>query len=504
MCFIWENRRFATDYFYYLSQISQGKHSWILARYIWGSEHIPPSLIGWTYVLVGRITSSFQVTPIIAYQIYLALATFLYILLPLIYLRQIFPRGIGIQSIALFFFIFSNEFPKVVMQSGSLAVNYQKNWYNFGEPFVRLDPGPHHLLTHVLMFCIFLLFICFWKEKSRKRILLGIPLFVCTIALVTIQPIQLVLVIISVALGYVVTQFRSFSLPEKHQIESFLVGFAPIILVSAITLPAIIYMNKQVNIFPYNLGRIWENTLQVHYGILGFFKLHGPVSVLGVLGIPWFFKKRNIPVALLGVYTTVAFTLFFSPIPHAMGALNQRFLSVLPILFFSASATNGVFLFSSQFIRFKHLIRVGIFGCLSILSLVSLPQQFHLKMTTNPSNYFYYVPQTIYRAVVELEKISSPKDVILAFPPFEKIVSGLTGHRSYFVNDQITPDYNKKGYLAYLFYENKMTVEEMRNFLTSNTIKYIFIQKGAPMIPPQYLIKKYENEVMRIFQVSEE
>ena len=66
----------ADDYFYYLSQFTQGATCFLTTTNLYSSEITADTFIGWSNVLTGRLFHLFGIPAIPAYQITIAIWTF--------------------------------------------------------------------------------------------------------------------------------------------------------------------------------------------------------------------------------------------------------------------------------------------------------------------------------------------------------------------------------------------------------------------------------------------
>jgi len=131
------------DYFYYLSQFTQGENRWLTTIDLFTSEHMSPSFIGWSNVLIGKIFHILNLSPIVAYQASIAILGIALLIMAYILALTIL-RSRRAATIALYFFALFHAFP--VLRDGKPS--YGDYWNNFAVPRVRFGGVPHQLLLH--------------------------------------------------------------------------------------------------------------------------------------------------------------------------------------------------------------------------------------------------------------------------------------------------------------------------------------------------------------------
>jgi hypothetical protein len=203
----------ANDYFYYLSQIAQGRDSWFLGRDLFTSEFPAATLVGWVNVVIGKIGALAGVSPIAIYHGAVGLFTvcvFLsgYFLTRLLFFGEKNKRLMAILS--LFFTISSTVFSLPTWEKGKLAFKQFDYWFNFGNPRERFSSVPHQLVMHstiLLIWCLFTLGSR-WEKQPKKYAGILVLLVVSGFILGSLQPIQWATIVGILGLWAIVRFFR--------------------------------------------------------------------------------------------------------------------------------------------------------------------------------------------------------------------------------------------------------------------------------------------------------
>jgi len=496
---------YPVDYFYYVSQIAQGDRNVFLVDYIWGSETIAPTLVGWLYTSFGAITHRLNITPILSYQIYLGISTALYVISTYILLRIVFPKSHAKPFVGLFFSLFSCEIPKIIHDASGWRIFYEKIWFNYGEPFVRWDPVPHHIIVLSAVIMLFVLVFLYWKIESTWRYgsLLAtiIPVFI----LATAHPIQLLLVIATLGVSFLLQEVPAIVHSKKIQFIKLISHWAPLIMICAVAAPILILMNQMLNIPPYNMSKPFEagGNEWTHITIVQFFQFYGVVAIIGILSIPVFLKKKNPLRSFLIIYLIFSFGLYFSPIPEKIMVLNLRFLSAITILALAASATEGLFAFIPLHKRFGPIITTVLVLGVGVILALPFKQELDWKIFADTNNNaFYYIPTTWYDAAIQARNLTKPDEVILGFWPFDKLLPPLTGKKVFSVHELETIDYDKKNVIMDNLVNNRVTADQMLEIFKIYKIKTVLLDNASPMNKPPYLVPAYKNQHITVYRVS--
>jgi hypothetical protein len=489
------------DYFYYLSQMVQGERKWIFTDYIWGSEPLRPSLIGWLYVFVGRIFHLLHIPQITGYEIYMAIIALLFAGVAYLLLTRMFPKQKAKTFVSLLFFLISAPFFTIVKTATGWTLAYTRQWYNFGDPFNRLDPTPSHNLNMASVMIGFLVMSIYWNTKNTKKYFLIIPLLFAAVNLATSQPVQLGELCMTLGIVAIIRHLKISRAGIKLSISKIIVDGFPLIIMAIVSVPPMIHLSRITSTPPYSIAKAWEASLQVYLPLYTYIGLYGIIPIIGFLSLPLFLLKRNDAKLLVTVYTILVAFFYFSPIPEKTSILNLRFLSSVLLLFFAPSAAEGIFWICGLLKRFK-----GITICcfvLLICSLVAPPfiLELPIRIHAEPTNPIYYLSQDAYKAILKAKEVSNPTETILTFWPFEKIAPGLTGRKTFLYDKNSTIDYDAKSALAYAFIINKMTPEEMYSFLKKYNIRSVVTYADSLTAVPNFLTPVFESKTMKTYVV---
>lgn len=486
------------DYFYYLSQMIQGKEHWLSSTILYTSEKLTPVLVGWQTVLTGKILHLLGFGVIASYQIAVISLLFLFLQLAHILLKKIFPNQKGKRILAFFFFVSSTSLPIFSFAKKGIEWTYYSFWYNTGNIFGRLGPTPHHLLANSLIVAGFLLAIAWFQAIGKKsiwvRVRLMAGMILVGLMLSSITPVQWGLLVISVSAGALY-----FLWVKTIQPSHFLPGIT--FFISG--LPAAYYVRWVFSIAPYSYSSTWEATQQLPMTPYMLFLGSGLIIPIGILGLYPFFKKMT-HVKAIGIILLLLCSLFyFTAIPVSLKLTNARFWPPALYIFLASLATEGVFALAGFFRHRKKLIFVIL---LAIYIVAIIPSHFAQQreiLKPQVGNAFIYLPNDAYKAYQTAEKISSKENIFLVQWPFNESFPALTGRKSFIGFYLLTIDADKKGDMIYKFFDGKMTDEEMKEFLYKYKINYLLGYPWNPKIDKLPFVKRlYVNRLLAIDEVK--
>lgn len=375
------------DYFYYLSQFAQGSYRWLTTVNLYTNEPVPPSFVGWSNVLLGRLFALIGIPHLWAYHLSVIIFTAVFFLvayrLSLAILGKKWPA-----TLTLFLFAIFHAFP--IVRDGALS--YADYWNNVAVPTVRLGGVPHQLIIGIVSLLSVLFFI-------RKR---ALGLALCGFVLASLQPVLWLLV------GLAAVATRSWK-----NIAVFLTAGA---------IPAL-YLWRLFATQPFLQLKLWEAGQQNHLTLWQFMLATGPIFLLTVFFIPRFLSKNEVSKLLIFCFALLSVALFLSPLPSALGFTHVRFMSALTILCLSIIAADGL----------SALGKPGIAIALGLFFLL-LPN--HVKTITintkvDTNNAYYYLPKGDYDLLRRAADISTPEDTFYVIWPFNVVFPGISGRRSF-------------------------------------------------------------------------
>jgi len=448
---------FPIDYFFYLSHLTQGKQNLIFTDYLYTTESLPKLFLGWIYVPFGRIASVIHLPPIIMYEVMLWIFGFSYLFFSYKLLCRIFPASQKKRILAFLLFLFSNTFPRIVEENGVKFIAQYYSWYNYGEPLVRFPSIPHQLLLQSSIFMMIYVFFAYSEAHKKSHALL---MLLCSAAaglvLGSTQPIQWIL--ISVCLFPLVI-FQAVKRRSVH---------IPYLLFVGVGLFFAWYVKGLFAREPFQFMNLWETQQSPFMPLEQFIHYHGPVLLIGLLGLPWFMKTKNLSRYVITAMTILAVTLFFLPISKKLPFLTFRYLSALPIFFYASSAAEGIFSLSKLTRKFQPLVLAMTLTLLCFLLGPLFIRELGEKMNPDKNDTSYYLSHEAADVFEKAREISTLTDTFLVFWPYETIFPALTGRREFIANKFFTIDFEKKNQNAYRYLVNQMPETERLDFLKKN------------------------------------
>ena len=215
---------------------------------------------------------------------------------------------------------------------------------------------------------------------------------------------------------------------------------------------------------PFLQLKLWEATQQIPLTFAHFISATGPIFLLSIASIYWFFKSRVPEKIWVGVFVILSYALFFSPFPSALGISHIRFLSTTGILCLSIISIE---LFKKNSVTAILLV---------ILTIILLPNHFksiRLASDFSSKNIYQYIPSEEYALFQKVRTRSTSTDVFLVLWPYNSLFPALTGRRSYNGHPLLTIDAQRKEMSANLFFSHSLDDEESIKLLRTGHITHI-------------------------------
>jgi hypothetical protein len=503
------------DFFYYLDQFYQGAHgSWLTVNNF-TSEYLPPTLLYFDNIILGKIGGMIGLEPFTAYNVSLLILKFVYLILSYFIVKIIFPTNRKMRLGTYLFFLFATSFPDLkltdngLINQGPLLIYRAKNTI-----FSRFGNIPSQYMTSILFTVLFIL-----SCKIKKLIFLQFKIqkkkFV--ILSVTMAGLLLWLTVSDAAKAFVymfiLLLVLYFFRPDKvtgKQIVKPVVFYFSLLFVFLITSSL---MYKTVANDPvYKAANEWDYKEYINqFGYikpLGYVKSFGPLGMLFLLGSYFLFKKKKEPIEKLILTVSLASILgFILPSVLEIPVPGFRFVLKSSYIFISA-----VGIYSLYYLENIKKIRVfsAILAFYIILAFITfyptLKQQ--AAKVKEPDFHFTYMPNSIYDGLSFLANIP-PKDAIVlgnSSSATDLFIPGFTGKKTYTghfltnIDSKFKDEQNKKFY--YEWTDKKDGLE----FLTKNNIKYVvhtvyannFENKELETYYP-FLKEVYRNKMMAIY-----
>lgn len=444
----------ANDYFYYLSQFAQGQSRSLTTTNLYSSENTPDTFIGWSNVLTGRIFHLLGIPAIPAYQISIAIWTFL-LCLSAYKLALVVFKNKNKALLSLILFVLYHSFPIIVDNHWT----YADYWNNFSVPRVRFGGVPHQLLLNTLS----VLTLSWLLQK--KRILMALSAFFLS----SLQPILWLLIVVS---SGITTLFQYLQKPKKsfpsiHYSLFTIHSFFPTLLLFLSGLPAAIYLNKIFSTLPFSQLKIWEASQLVPLKLPGFFLAMGPIFIIALLSLYIFLWKRNYERFVIFMFALLSLSFLMSPIPQMFGFTNIRFMSTLAILCICLIAADGLMHIKSRILYISLIFALGILVIPNHIRTVKMSSDF------SPSNAYEYLSKSDFDFLSSIKAIGKPQDTFLVLWPYNMPFPALTAKKSYHGHPLLTINPSIKNANAAAFYDQNLTDRQIRQFLKDNNIRYV-------------------------------
>lgn len=481
------------DYFLYVSHIAQGAHgAWFMTDHLFTNESMSPTWIYWIYTILGK-ANIIGIHPFAAYNISIILfATFLLILWWKI-IRDLFQKQPFTQVIAFLFITTASNFPGL----GDF-------WFSPTPALNRLGGVPHQFVQTILLLLTVRAFISAGNTPKQSPAISGILRYalLCVVSFLaaTASPIQMLLMTISTGIFLII--------PLRSGNTSYIAAFA------AVALPAFFgaYLtNTEFARQPIlAAAKLWENSQPVSVSVWQFILALGPVCLLFPFGIHPYLKKITPLRALLGIFTALSLTAFFSAIPALLGTTPVRWLSPASIGALYLVAALG-FMEISRFIsQLIPLPRVHIRALLLLIYIAftvpSLYTQVLARITPLRSDRsmqtLNHVPAPVIEALTAI-KTAPGNGVVVTDPsfPYDVLVPVISGKRSFTGHPVHTLYPQVKEELRRTFFSGFMTQDQARQFIKDHTISYILSSRQATRILERYpfLTLLFQNDTASVY-----
>lgn len=443
-----------TNYFAVI-RVAQ-KEKTMLVGNINTTEVVKPAFIYPLYTLAGIVFT--KTDPILLYHVLavtfgLGLAITLLLLAQMLVKNYYFSAGVLVLASLGGGFGFLVKLPE---KSADLSIP--------GVTFLSTFQKPHEALAAILYLSALVLF--YRAVKGKKVVFLAISIVSLSL-LIPIYPYRWLSFMLITGLFSLFFYDRT---GEKHTFGywGILLGVtAPILLIYGYHF----YTSGFAVLTSYQPPPITVVALLLGYGVFG---------VLCVSQI--FFPVKNyLLITFLNIWVIIS--MFLAVLPFGMSRL---FLSGLlfPLAVIAVLFLNEI----------NNKYRIAIL--LPIILLVFLPTSFYvfgkrIREVKN-NNIWFYLPQATYEGIEFLK--ARGEDGVLALPPLNSYIPALAGKHVYFgIKDQ-TPDYLNRFNQATLFYQGKLSAEEVKAFLEQNRIHLVV--SSDPAYP--FLETVFQNKDMAI------
>jgi hypothetical protein len=492
------------DYFYYLSQFTQGTTRLLLTKDLYTSEPLPANLVGWFNALLGLLFSRIGISSMIGYDVSVIVLTV--VLLTASYFLALFIfRSRFAATLTLYLFTLFHAFPLVV--NGKLA--YHDYWSNVASPLARFGHVPHQLLI-IICSIVSVHLINQWGAASvRTKRTLGIALFCLHIVIASLQPVLWVLLTAVAGISMTLD-----SIIKRRPFKASLPHFIPVLLMGLGGFAPALYLSRLFMTAPYSQLKAWELAQHNPLTPTHFLLSTGPVFLIALVALPAFlftFKRnpdtgymqvtfRNLPFARIHtvLFAGISLFLFLSPIPYRIGLPDIRFVSSLTVLCVSIIAANGLL----------HIKKLYLWLVLIALTLILIPSHIRSAEIANDfqqNNAYQYLSVWDYSFLVSSAKVSSNEDdAYLVIWPFNLIFPGVTAKKSFGGHPLLTIDSQTKDSLAQQFFDNVMSTDEKKQFLRKYHITYVIAYVWTPALSQApFLSTLLKTSTLVLYKVNE-
>jgi hypothetical protein len=469
------------DYFYYLSQFTQGSERLITTIDLFTSEAIAPSLVGWSNVLIGRVFSLVGLSPIVAYHVSVLILT-VGVLVSAYYLAQMVLKSKVMATIALYLFALFHAFP--LLRDGKPS--YGDYWNNIAVPRVRLGAVPHQLLLNLSSITLVYLFLNI-LEKQRMTKVTGIGIILSSFTLAMLQPVLWVSIIGVLIIALLIqNHLNRFSAKALGLIVA--TGAAPLL-----------YLSRLFTTLPFSQLKAWESANQPPVTFEHFISASGPILLISLLVLPVFLAKKSLSHFFLTLFSFGSVAIFLTPVPKMLGFSSVRFMSTLMILGFSIIAAYGL---SITLARWKW----ALVAVLAALTIYLFPNHLHmiaLYSSFDPKNSFQYLSVSDTNFLIATKRHALSSDTFLVIWPYNLVFPALSGRKSFHGHPLLTISADKKEKLAQTFFDGTMPEAEIATFLAKGNISYIITAPWKPLTftSPQ-LTKIDSTDTLELYRVS--
>jgi hypothetical protein len=500
------------DYFYYLSQVTQGAQGAWMSRNLYTTENIPASPLWFTNIAIGKIGAIFSLKPWTAYDLSIFIVSIISLWLLYRTARVLFPKN-GILRVSSFAIAVFTTCYYLVQKNpdGTLFINPYQYFYNYTESLNRLGGVTHLILQNILSLGAILYFsriLGIAKDKSKHVRHLVRPATVFSILvtlLMFINPIYVLVDAIVCILGALIYLVR---FPSKGILGKFL--FVAVVTGIPLTIPTLaVFQTFAVPFYQY--FRWWESSIYPT-NIIIFLYSTGPIAILALLGVVPYLKRGGALRILGFMYVVIPVALYFSPIPAIFSFPRFRLTQPPAYIFLGAMAVEALLLPDQLVsrIRNKKHTYLLFFILLTTYLLFQLPMIRHEVLARKSDitlvSWVNHLERPLYEGLMVLSK--EPKDkVAMGFNNLELLIPVVTGMTVYTGHHSLSYGYSEKIASVSDFYNNKMTENDAKTFLKTNNIGYILWRKrdnADPEFPRTYpfLAHFFENEALVIYTFS--
>jgi hypothetical protein len=510
-----------SDYFLYTSYIAQGaRGAWVHAYHMYTNEPLRAFWYYWMYVAMGHVGSWFHFSPFATYDIGLTGIITLLIISISILIHHIFPHEPAKRHVAVLFVLTASDFPDlaVFIKTGVWKL-FGLTWFSPSPALNRLGGVPHQTLQTALL-CTIMWLYATSQEQSRFRMIKLVVLYILAFFTATIAPVQMFLLIISIALMFIVPRMRRIA-TKQVSVSTILRESIPFVSVAIAAVAGVLVANHEIaNQSIFAMARVWERKQYTTMTLLELYVGMGPIALFIPFGVLSYIKKLNTLRGIVLIYGLLSIASFYSPLPALLDVASIRWLSPSGYIIFPILAVEGIMEFSKgsaqllSFLTHRTLKQSLIFSCLMIAYIVctipAIVAQIYTRTVPLRSeariialNHVSMSAVTAIRSI-NTSHVSMSQPVVLTDPtlPYDIIIPPLTGLRSFTGHIIHTLDNDAKQSLRQSFFAGYENDSEAMNFLKTHSIAYIITpSESTVMARYPFLRLIFRNETLSVYTV---
>lgn len=459
--------KFLNDHFQYVVMIKNGREGDLRFRNPYTEEpDFPPIIMQPFYNVIGLFSRpfNFSLFQIMEVSRLVSVAVFLFAVLCLVSLVS---NSTIVRNLSFIFFVVSTNTWWIVRKGSVNLIGEPETYSNWFQVYQKLTMlPPHHYISVILMFFIFIAIAGFRKNLTYRRVLgcLFLSFF-----LGFLHPYT------AVATGYIVGIFVILSFfVERNNIKKYIVG---LFAVGMGVVPGVVY-----NL--YLLKVIWKsattqvNTLSWSPPLISFqtyILALGPLIILAVLSLfdknTWIHPLKRIVVLWLVIPTVV----FFLPnigVPTGGIRLFQTYQHI-PLAVLAAIGIHGVI---SKITKINLKVLVTCIVTIIVIAYSIPPYFFSVQSHVNTTNNYFYVVKIIEasRETMEyLEKNSEKDSVVMTGEILGSFLPIFTHNKVIIGHDGNNRNYVKKRKEIQSFLGGFVPIGEVETYLRRYQVKYI-------------------------------
>lgn len=501
------------DYFYYLSQVTQGMTGSWATQNLYTTEPIPPTPLWWTNILLGKIAALFHLTPWAVFDGALFVTTALSVYVFYWAARKLYPTDIHKRLAVLIVASLSTcGYTYIQNQIGETVISPIVYFYNYTSSLNRLGGVVHLMLQNILsVIMVFnyadIISLIFWRENHpRKLVFSTLIVSVSAFLLAFINPVYIIFnaaCMAIVTIGAVVIKFNL-----RKILKLLVVGLI-------ITIPMIIpylLMQEAFKVPFYQYFRWWESSV-LRAPLYNFIYSYGPLLYIAPLGIIPFLLKKS-PLRALGFFWALLPPLiYWTDIPAKISIPVFRINQPATYIILGAFAVEAFYLVSALIgkITRKWILIPAVLWSLTTIYLVYQMPMIAEEVRARKENYtlvswLNHISNDLIDGLVTLRTFPRDKN-FLAFNNLELLVPAISGQRIYAAHRSLTLEYPRKIAEIAVFYTNQDDAGQGKYFLESNNIGWVLWKKSdgdwtAFEKNYPFLTKWYENPALLVYKVT--